>query len=650
MKTTTYLGQNTVRRLAFLAALLVISLAPATRPVGAAELDWPTAAKDPKDPRFLAVPAEVIQPKKMAQLNTATPAAPAPSPAPALVSPPAAELPAPPAPAAAPPNLNPQLSPHRQNASIETYAGGKKSYSFEANQLEVRTALAQFARANNLNIVPDNDVVGTVTVSLHDLPLQQVMRALLEAADCSWQEEEGLIRVRNFETRMFSVDYLRLTRSGLGMSSAQLGSGGSSGGGGGGGMGGGGGGMGGGGSGGSGGGSSGGNILSYGNSSVTIQGQNNIPLWIELKDELKILLTEQGKNSLAVNMTAGLVQVSDRPSALKKVQEYLSGVDKSIHRQVDIESRIYSVTLNNQFQFGIDWGHVAQAYGGSLGFGGSTLPMAIGGTSLGDSAIRGLPTQGQTPVGSPAVSGGNASSLVFQNFNTEAAVNALELQGKVEVISKPRLRTLNNQTALIKVGEDKPFFNTSSYVQQSGTTQPMTSENTVVSSVTIGTILSVTPQISGDGWVSMDISPVLTSLIGTVYAPASGGSTSGSTTSGTTAPDLETKQASTIVRVRDGNTIVLGGLIQTTAAKQLNKIPLLGDIPLLGKLFTGTFDYKQKQELVLFVTPRIVSEDEQSAKVPADEKNSSLQLIEPSVDHPVRVLEVAPTPQWPQVR
>ena len=122
----------------------------------------------------------------------------------------------------------------------------------------MKAALATFARANNLNIVPDNDVTGTVTVDLRDLPLEQVMRALLEAADCSWKEEGGLIRVRNTETRTFAVDYLRLTRKGIGMSSALLGSGGSGSGGGGGGMGGGvGGGMGGGGGGGSGGGSGG---------------------------------------------------------------------------------------------------------------------------------------------------------------------------------------------------------------------------------------------------------------------------------------------------------------------------------------------------------------------------------------------------------
>ena len=102
-----------------------------------------------------------------------------------------------------------------------------------------------------------------------------------------------------------------------------------------------------------------------------------------------------------------------------------------------------------------------------------------------------------------------------------------------------------------------------------------------------------------------------------------------SSSTGTTAPDLETKQASALVRVRDGSTVVMGGLIQTQVAKNLTKIPLLGDIPLLGKLFTGTFDSKSKQELVIFVTPHIVRDFEGSAKVPFEEGANANRLTAP---------------------
>jgi len=301
------------------------------------------------------------------------------------------------------------------------------------------------------------------------------------------------------------------------------------------------------------------------------------------------------------------------------VEHYLFGVDKSAHRQVDIEAKLYDVTLNDQFQFGIDWLHVVEAYGGALGIGGSTLPLANGGAQLGDSALGGL----THPVGD-ITPGGNIAPLIFQNFNTEAAINALKLQGTVEVISKPRVRTLNNQTALIKVGEEKPFFNSSLTFQPGtspGTTIPVF--QTLVSSITIGTILAITPQISGDDWISLDISPVLTSLKGvvSVSGTASGGGGGNASSSGVTAPDLDTKQATALVRVRDGATVVMGGLIQTEKDKNEKKIPLLGDIPWLGKvLFTGTFEAKQKKELVIFVTPRVVRDNEASAVAPPEPK------------------------------
>lgn len=538
------------------------------------------------------------------------PVVPAPRVAPATPSP----VPAPTAPATPP------------AAAATDAMQGKTLYSFQATDLDLRSALASFARANNLNIVPDNDVAGTVTLDVRDLPLDLMMRALLEASDCTWNQEGGLIRVHSSETRTFNIDYLRLSRKGVGQSAAMLASGTSGGA-----MGGGGGGMGGGSSGGAGaGGNGGGNgAVSYGGSSVNLTADNPIDFWKEMQEELGFILTDLGKRTLSINRTAGIIQVTDRPSALHRVETYLSGVEKSVHRQVDLEAKIYDVTLSDQFQFGIDWVHVAEAYGGMLGFGGSTLPVAAGGAQLQNSAVAGL----NNTIGS-TTPGANLSTLVFRNFNTAAAVNALQLQGNVEVISKPRVRTLNNQTALIKVGEDVPFFNTSTTflpgVSQGTST---TVAQTMVNSITVGTILSITPQISESDWISLDISPTLTRLNAVVpFSGGTGDSSGGS--SAATAPDLDTKQASTLVRVHDGTTIVLGGLIQTQNVKNQKKVPLLGDIPLLGKLFTGTFEFKEKKELVIFVTPRIVHEDENSVNPNLEDRpeaNSKKEKFRPDM-------------------
>jgi type II secretory pathway component GspD/PulD (secretin) len=191
-------------------------------------------------------------------------------------------------------------------------------------------------------------------------------------------------------------------------------------------------------------------------------------------------------------------------------------------------------------------------------------------------------------------------TMVFQNQNTKVMVEALQEMGEVQVISKPRIRTMNNQTALIKVGTETPFFaNTQTILPGStGANQGLTTlSQDQVQSITVGTILAITPQVSFDDWVTLDISPVLTSLLEVRKSPSGA----------TTAPVLDIKQASTLIRVRDGSTIVMGGLIQTSQANTRRKVPVAGDIPLLGKLFTGRFDAAQKRELVMLITPRIVN-------------------------------------------
>ena len=471
------------------------------------------------------------------------------------------------------PEAPPVQEPFPDNARDKTL------YSFRAENLDIQSALAIFARANKLNIVPDRDVSGPVTVEIQDLPLERVMQALLEAHDYSWTDEGGLIRVRSTETRTFLVDYLRMSREGTGTSVVTLSSGASGGqgggAGGGAGGGGGGGGFGGGGSGGgSGGGAGGGAGGSISGSSMNLNLKNQIEFWTELEEELGMLLTGGGKSRLAVDMTAGVIQVTDRPSAIRNIETFLSHLTDAITRQVDIEAKLYDVTLNDQFQFGIDWQHIIKSQGGNILLGG--FPMVTS-------------PSGQFQLKESSL------TLAFANDNTQAILEALQEQGEVTVVSQPRLRTLNNQTAIMKVGRDEPFFNqVSQFITSDGGT--ISQSGDTLSIITVGTVLAITPQISTNGWISLDISPAITSLVETRTSPSGFSS----------APVLDIKQTSTIVRVRDGQTIVMGGLIQTSTAENLRKIPLLGDIPMLGKLFRGQFSAKEKKELVIFLTPRIV--------------------------------------------
>ncbi len=446
----------------------------------------------------------------------------------------------------------------------------QKLYSFSAKDLEIKDALALFARNHNLNVVPDPDIAGTITVDFRDLTLEKSMDAILDTFGYFAEIDQGLIRVKRTKTSFFNVDYIRLTRTGNGNAAATITSSGGSGGGGSSGA-------------ATGGASAGGSAGGAGGgdgASVSISKSDSIKFWDELEEQLKTLLSPAGK--LAVNRTVGSIMVTDQKNSVDRIGNYLKEIKRSIHLQVDIEAQIFEVVFDDEFHFGIDWQNVmGSVEKWAISSGG--LPVGIPSSRLTvDSPIGGL-----TP-GAPAL------SLAISKDQTKAVIDALKEQGQLEVVSQPRVRTLNNQAALIKVGTDKPFFRQSTVVT-TGTGPAQTATDVSIQTITIGTVLALTPQIAEDGWVTMDISPVITRLVDTVSGPDN-----------STAPEVDIKQTSSLVRVREGTTVVIGGLIQNERYKTQRKVPILGDIPILGYPFRGVFDSKRRTELVIFITPTIV--------------------------------------------
>src|SRR5690606_36242407 len=189
-----------------------------------------------------------------------------------------------------------------------------------------------------------------------------------------------------------------------------------------------------------------------------------------------------------------------------------------------------------------------------------------------------------------------AGRAVYQNGRTAAIIDALKQEGELKIVSKPRLRTLNNQPAVVRVGQDLPIFTRE--VTQSPSYPPTITEAETVQTITVGTVLSITPQVSADGIITLDVTPAVSRLVRTAR----------SATQNTEAPVIDIRQASSIVRLRDGSTIVMGGLVQDSSTTTRRKIPILGDIPLLGKAFTGTHEQKERTELIFFLTPRIIDD------------------------------------------
>ena len=449
------------------------------------------------------------------------------------------------------------------------------TYSFTAKGLPVLDALALFGKLNQLNIVPDPEVQGMVTVDFRGLSLDKAMEAILDSLGAYAEADGGLIRVRGLQTRVFTIDYLRLKRSGKMNIETDLSSGNNttaSGGGGGGGGG------------------------SGSTGKVSIDSSDEVDVWKDMATQIQTLLSAKGK--VAVNSLAGTVIVTDARKNVEQVGAYIGILSDRLNRQVDLDVRVLDVEFLDDREFAIDWEQVVKQ---------------VGNTALTASAI--LAPSGIPTTVFPGLSGANIPSLSISNTTIDLIIKAIEDQGKVRVASQPRVRTLNHQTSIIKVVREDPFFTSQSNVlqSQSGNAQ---GNNVQVNSVETGTVLAITPQISDDQRITLEILPSITTLAGVdsfvqpvtgVVTNAAGGIVNSTVQStNATAPRLRSKQASTVVRVNDRDTVVMGGFIEDQLNQIRKKVPVLGDIPLVGTLFTGMADAKVRREMVFLVSPTIV--------------------------------------------
>ncbi|MEM7541859.1 MAG: secretin N-terminal domain-containing protein [Pseudomonadota bacterium] len=437
-------------------------------------------------------------------------------------------------------------------------------YSFVAQNLPIQQALEIFREAYGLNIVADQDVGGSITADFRDLPFDQAMDAMLASLGLYWQQEGKLVRVRARQTRTFVIDYIRLVRGGSGSALAQISSGqsGSEGGGDGGGGG--------------------------DNGAITIEHEDTVEFWKELEEQLETLVSESGR--LVINRMAGTVQVSDHYLRVTDIGTYIAAINRAIHRQVEIDVRIVEVTLNEDFSLGIDWSRISDPGSEGVGFDFQTsgiVQQPSGGF------IAKLPSIAAS-IFNPTGNGG---------FEFVAMLDALKEQGTVRVVSQPQVRVLNNQSAMIKVGTDRTFFRREVTTNNTSAGSTLEAED-VPQVVTEGIVLSLTPQIATNGWIMLDVSPVITRVSSISVALDSNGQVR------STAPNLDIRQASSLVRLKNGETIVIGGLIQDQASDTERGVPGISDVPLAGNLFKGKYQLRGKRELVMFLTAKLVDATE----------------------------------------
>lgn len=310
----------------------------------------------------------------------------------------------------------------------------------------------------------------------------------------------------------------------------------------------------------------------------------------------------ESKDEVILNQVAGTVTVMATERQHAFIRQYIDTVMASVQRQVLIETTIVEVTLSDQFQTGIDWSRLG-SNGGQKGF---TFKQTLGGAALAS--------------GNQFVAG--YSNTASKLGDLAASIRLLETFGNTRVLSSPKLMALNNQTAILKVVDNLVYFTAeSSIVAGNANTNSTVSITTTPHTVPVGVVMSVTPQIDGNGAVILNVRPTISRKAGEVQDPNP--NLINTTTVQSKIPQIQVREMESVLQVNSGQTVVLGGLMQDDVTKSTDEVPGLARLPFIGKLFQGKTDTASKTELVIFLRPTVIP----NASLESDELKHFKQFL-----------------------
>lgn len=425
------------------------------------------------------------------------------------------------------------------------------------------------------SMVVHPDVKGLLSLNLKEVTVPEALDAIRQVYGYEYRRDGNrfLILGAEMQTRIFAVNYLNVIRSGT--SSVNIGGGGLGGVG-------------------SGGGTAtatgttGGSSSVGGAGTVQVSTTSQSDFWKNLTATLTTLVGTEGGRKVIVNPQTGLVVVRAMPEELRVVEDYLGVTHATVNRQVVLEAKVVEVELKNEFQSGVNWSLVSRNYNGQVF--NSSATIFGGGTTAGGS-------------GSRSSDFGGIFSLLLQTSDFSLLIDALRGQGEVQVLSSPRVSTVNNQKAVIKVGGEE-FFVTgvTGGSTTSGTTTTTTTPSITLSSFFSGISLDVTPQIDEANNIVLHIHPSVSAV---------SEKTKSLTVSGESFQlplALSTIQESdNIVRAQSGQIIVIGGLMKEASTDRDASVPLLADIPIVGSLFKHKNISRIKKELVILLKPTSIN-------------------------------------------
>jgi len=484
-----------------------------------------------------------------------------------------------------PDEINQALLPRPRDTSDHLF--GESKYDINAQKVDATAFFSSIVQGTQYSVAIHPDVTGEISLDLKQVALNDVFDLVAELYGYEIERKQDIYRVypSGMRTESFAINYLLMTRDGSTQTSITSGgvsqeagnsrggsrsqngfSGNSS-------------------SSADRSGGTGGGSGSFGGNSngSNISTRTETDFWAELLATLKSMIgTEDGK-SVMITPQAGLVTVRAMPKEIRSIKAFLDVSEEIIQRQVILEARIIEVALDDGYQQGINWGQVL-ANSGSTDFQFSNTAGTIG--------------------NSLSATLGNVTSLSFVNKDFSGVLSLLSTQGNVQVLSSPRVTAINNQKAVIKVGNDEYFVTDVSSQSTISSSTTSVVPNIELTPFFSGIALDVTPQIAADGMVLLHVHPsvietqeqekIVTLNQEQFVLPLA---------------QSNIRESDTVIRAKSGEIVVIGGLMQSIISDSVSKTPLLGDIPILGNLFKNKQNSEVKKELVILIKPTVVGKD-----------------------------------------
>lgn len=475
----------------------------------------------------------------------------------------------------------PEITAYQPAKIPELNFNPSELYSVTAINVPVNDLLFKIAQDAEKEIDIYSGVEGSVTINAINQPLDEILTRISNQLSFIYEVNKNTIVIRpDFpEWKNYEIDYVNINKTSqetidmkMSVSSSNTGSSTTAG-------------------------------TTGSSSKVSVKSEHNF--WLRLEQNVTRLaqldpyssnkvLTDQASNAvesgqnIVVNPETGSISVYTTKKKHQAVAKYIDQLTERAQRQVLIEATVVEVELNDQYQAGIDWNLVAQnAFGQN---GGLSLSAPFTGPNNGFS-INTLTTNGV------------AGAFKTGSLAITAGLNFLSEFGDSKVLSSPKIMAINNQTALLKVVENLVYFTVDVETTTSQTTANTTYE-TEVNTVPVGFTMSVTPFVSDNGDVTLNIRPTISRLVDSVEDPNPQLAAAGVQS---LIPVIQEKEMSSVLKLKDQQTAVIGGLIEDTNSNGRAGVPGFSEIPFFGDVFSKRDNQTQKSELVIFIRPVVIN-------------------------------------------